>query len=175
MDHSGGQIGGKDWETDEQDETHQVGEDERYDPIEDRRDLDVLDHTLDHEHVHTDRRMNEAELDRHYDDDAKPDRIEPELFDHRENDWNGQDDHGERVHEAAQYQVHQHDQNQHPVATHAESGQKRRHLLRRLRDREEITEQQGADEYRKHRCSRAGRLQQRLANVGARQAAAQHP
>src|ERR1700747_2272208 len=108
MEHSRWQVGGKDRETDEQEQTHQVGEDERYDPIEDRRDLDVLNDTLDDEHVHTDGRMNETELDRHHDDHAKPDWIEAELFDHRENDRNGQDNHGQRVHEAAQYQVHQH-------------------------------------------------------------------
>src|SRR5215813_15075007 len=62
----------------ENDESDQVGDDERQHAIENGRDLHVLDHALDDEDVHADRRMDEAELDRHDDDDAEPDRIETE-------------------------------------------------------------------------------------------------
>jgi hypothetical protein len=53
-------------------------------PLKDRRETHVLDHALDHEHVHADRRMDQPEFDRHHDDDAEPDRIEAERRDHRE-------------------------------------------------------------------------------------------
>src|ERR1035441_4356147 len=61
---------------DEDDEAHDVGRHERQDALEDRREADVLDDALDDEDVHAHGRVDEAELDRHDDDDAEPDRIE---------------------------------------------------------------------------------------------------
>ena len=43
---------------------------------ENRRKRHLLHDALDYEHVHADRRVDQAELDRHDDDDAEPDRIE---------------------------------------------------------------------------------------------------
>ena len=125
--------------------------------------LDVLHHALDDEHVHADGRMDQPELHRHDDDDAEPDRVEAQMHDDREDDGDGQDDHGHRVHQAAEHQVHQHDQRQHAVAAEAEPGEECRHLLRRLRDGEEIAEQQRADQHGEHGGGGARRLQQRAA------------
>src|ERR1700761_5152861 len=67
------------WKRNQDDQTNQVGEDERQPASENRREADGLYHPLDHEHVHADRRMNEPKFDRHDDDDAEPDRIEAQL------------------------------------------------------------------------------------------------
>ena len=69
-----------------------------------------------------------------------------------------EDDHRHGVHQAAQHQIHQHDQGEHAVASDPEAGQELGHLLRGLRDGEEVAEQQGADQHRKHRRCRPGRL-----------------
>ena len=74
-------------------------------------------------------------------------------------DRHGEDDHGERVHQAAEHQVHQHDQRQHAVAADAEPGEELGHLLRRLRDGEEIAEQERADQDGEHRRGGARGLQ----------------
>src|SRR4051812_8546539 len=74
--HMRGQPGGQDREADEDHEPDQVGDDERNNTAENGRESDVLHHALDDEDDHADRRVNEAKLDRHDDDDAEPDRIE---------------------------------------------------------------------------------------------------
>src|SRR5690349_13517508 len=61
---------------DQDDQPQEVGRDEGDDAEEDGGEADVLDDALDDEDVHADRRVDEAELDRHDDDDAEPDRIE---------------------------------------------------------------------------------------------------
>src|SRR5262249_1853199 len=104
------------------DQPQNIGDDERQHTVEDRRNLHVLHHALDHEDIHADRRMDEAELDGHDDDDPEPDRIESELFDDGKNDRDGDDDHGERVHETSQHQIHDHDQREHPIAAEPQSG-----------------------------------------------------
>src|SRR6185437_13808275 len=129
-----GQPESYDGEDDEDDQTQDVGHDERQYALENRRKRDVVHHALDDEHVHADRRMDQAELDRHDDDDAEPHRIEAELGDDREDDRHRQDDHRHDVHQAAQHQVHQHDQGQHAVGADAEAGEELRHLLRHLGD-----------------------------------------
>src|SRR5882757_4882498 len=80
-------------EGDQDRQPDQVGDNERHYAVKDGRYLDVVDHALDDEDVHADRRMNEAEFHRHDNDHAEPDRIEAERFDHREDDRDGQDDH----------------------------------------------------------------------------------
>src|SRR6185369_16955535 len=102
----------------------------------------VLHHALDHEHIHADRRMDQAELDRHHDDDAEPNRIEAEMDNDREDDRHGEDDHGHRIHQAAQHQIHHHDQREDAVGAEPEAGEEFRDLLRSLRYREEIAEDQ---------------------------------
>src|ERR1700674_496508 len=97
-------------------EPNEIGDDKRHHAEEYRGETDVLHHAFDDEHVHADRGVNKPKLDRHDDDDAEPDRIEAKLGDHREYDRDGQDDHGERIHQAAQHDVHHHDQRQYAVA-----------------------------------------------------------
>ena len=121
--------------------------------------LTSLHHAFDDKHVHPDRRMDQPEFHRHHDDDAEPDRIEAEVGDDREDDRHRQDDHRHRVHQAAEHQVHQHDQRQHAVAAEAEAGEEFGDLLRRLRDGEEVAEQQRADQHGEHGRGRARRLQ----------------
>jgi hypothetical protein len=67
-----------------------------------------------------------------------------------EDDRHGQDDHGERIHQAAEYEIHQHDEREHAIGADAEAGEELRHLLRRLGHGEEIAEQQRADQHREH-------------------------
>src|SRR6267378_744766 len=50
-----------------------------------------------------------------------------------------------------QHQIHQHDQGEDTVAAEAKAGKKLRHLLRGLRHRQEIAEDQRADQHRKNR------------------------
>ena len=138
--HVRGQVEREYRERDQNDQPDEIGDDERQHAEKYRREAHVLHHALDDEYVHADRRMDEPELHRHHDDDPEPDRVEAELHDHREDDRDGQDDHGQRVHQAAEDEIHQHDQRQHPVAAEAEPGEKGGHLLRRLRHGEEIAE-----------------------------------
>src|SRR5713226_7075958 len=135
-----------------QDQDHQpdeVGRHERDHAPENRGKRHVLDDALDHEDVHPDRWMDQAEFHRHHDDDAEPDRIEAEMGDHRKDDRHGQNDHRHRVHQAAEHQIHHHDQGEHAVTAETEAGEKLRDLLRGLRHREEISKDQGADQHRK--------------------------
>src|SRR5204862_292776 len=83
---------------DQDDESQDIRDDEWHHAIEDGRYLGVIDHALDDKDIHADRRMNETELDRHYDDDSEPDGIEAKLRDDRKDDRHREDDHGERVH-----------------------------------------------------------------------------
>ena len=87
----------------------------------------------------------------------------PSCDDDREDDRHGQDDHGQRVHQAAEHQIHHHDQRQHAVGAEPEAGEELRDLLRRLRDGEEIAEQQRADQHGEH----GGRGARRLAAASA--------
>src|SRR5512135_2387540 len=108
--HTPRQVDGNDREADQDGEAQQIGDDERYDTLEDRCEAHILHDALDHEYVHADRRVDQPQLDGHDDDHAEPDRIEAERRDHREDDRHGQDDHGHGVHETSERDVHQHDQ-----------------------------------------------------------------
>src|ERR1700693_2935422 len=132
-------------EGDQDHQPDQVGDDKGNNALEDSRETDVLDHAFYYEHVHPDRRMDQAEFHRHHDDDAEPDRVEAQMHDDREDDRDGEDDHGHGVHQTAEHQIHQHDQRQHAVASEPKTGQQFGHLLRRLGDGEEIAEDQRAD------------------------------
>src|SRR5262245_26640242 len=159
--HLRGQPQRQDRKGDEDNQPDKIGQDERNDAPEYRRKGDVLDDAFYHEHVHPDRRMDQTELDGHHDDNAEPDRVEAQMRDDRKDDRDGQDDHGHRVHQAAEHQVHHHDQRQDAVAAEPESGQEFRHLLRRLRDREEIAEQQRADQHGEYGSGSARCLEER--------------
>src|SRR3954466_1222643 len=73
-------------EGDQDHQAHEVCRHERDHALEDGGEGDVLHHALDDEDVHAHRRMDQAELDRHDDDDAEPDRVETEMHDHGEDD-----------------------------------------------------------------------------------------
>src|SRR5947209_3316892 len=96
--HARRQPGGEQREGDQDHQPHQVGRHEGDHAAEDGREGDVLHHALDDKDVHADRWMDQAELDRHDDDDAEPDRIEAEMHDDGEDDWHGEDDHRHRIH-----------------------------------------------------------------------------
>src|SRR4051812_47960622 len=114
---------------DEDHQPDQVGHDEGNHAPENGGETHVFNDAFDDEHIHADRRMDQAELDRHDDDDAEPDRVEAELGDHGKDDRHRQDDHGHGVHQAAEHQIHQHDQRQHAVGAEAEAGEELRDLL----------------------------------------------
>src|SRR5260221_5234165 len=171
--HVLGQVGGDDGKGDEDDQAQDVGGDEGEDAGEDGEEAHFRYHRLDDENVHADRRMDQPQLHGHDDDDAEPDRVESQRGDHGKDDRHRQDDHRQRVHQAAQREVHQHDQGEHAVAPEAEAGEERRHVLRRLRHREEIAEQQRAYEDGEDRRGGARRLEQRLQQLRPRQAPAQ--
>src|SRR5665647_1173521 len=156
-----GQPQGNDWEGDQDHQPDQVGDDEGDYALENRGETHVLDYAFDDKDVHADRRVDQPEFHRHYDDDAEPDRVKAEMDDDREDDRHGQDDHGHGVHQTAEHQVHQHDQRQHAVGAQAQAGEDLGDLLRGLRDGEEIAEDQRADQHGEHRRGGAGRLQQR--------------
>src|SRR5262249_24097277 len=164
--HFRGQLERDDGKRNQDDQAQDIGDDERQHAVEDGRNLHVLHHAFYHEDVHADRRVNEAELDRHHDDHPEPDRVESELFDDGKDDRDGDDDHGERVHEASQHQVHDHDQREHAVAPNPDAGQKLGDLLRRLGDGEELAEQDGADQDGEARGGHARGLEQRIKNAG---------
>jgi hypothetical protein len=63
------------WKRDQDHQPDEVGEDERQHAAEDGREGHLLRDTFDDEHVHADRRTDQAKLDRHDDDDAEPDRL----------------------------------------------------------------------------------------------------
>src|SRR6185312_6970505 len=159
--HMRGQPEGDDGKGDQDDEPDDIGDDERHHALENRDKTHVLDHALDDENIHADRRMDEPELHRHDDDDAEPDRVEAEMRDDRENNGHGENDHRHRVHQAAEHQIHEHDQRKDAVTADAKTGQEFGDLLWRLRDGEKIAEQQGADQNGKHRRRGPRRLQQR--------------
>src|SRR6185312_7515674 len=91
--HVRGQPEGQNRECNQDDKPDDVREDEGDYAFENGGETHVLHHAFYHEHVHPDRRMDEAELHRHHDDHAEPDRIESEMGDDREDDRNGEDDH----------------------------------------------------------------------------------
>src|SRR5690606_16464380 len=144
--HMGGQPQSDDRENNQQDQPQDVGQDEGHHPVENGRYLYVLNHALDDENIHPDRRMDQPEFHGHHDDDAEPDRIETKLLDDREDDRHRQDDHRQRVHQAAEHEIHEQDQRQNAVTADAEAGEEGGDLLRRLRDGEKIAEQQRADQ-----------------------------
>src|SRR4249920_3598297 len=82
--HAGGQPQSKDRECDQNHQANQVGNDKRNHALEDGRETHVFHHAFYHEHVHSDRRVDEAELDGHDDDHAEPNRIKAEVRDHGE-------------------------------------------------------------------------------------------
>ncbi len=118
--------------------------------------------------------MDEAKFHRHHDDHAEPDRVEAEMGDHRKDDRHRQNDHGHRVHQAAEHQIHHHHEGEDAVAAETEAGEKFRDLLRGLRHREEISEDQGADQHREHRRGGTGRLQQRGEDLVLVQSSGEH-
>src|SRR5579875_689213 len=148
--HLRGQPKGDHGEGDENDQPDEIGQDERHHALENGRETHVLHDALDHEDVHAHRWMDEAQFDRHDDDDAEPDRVEAEVGDDREDDRHGQDDHRHGIHQAAEHKIHQHDERQHAVGAQAEARQEGGHLLRGLRDGQEIAEDQGANQHREH-------------------------
>src|SRR6187401_610711 len=84
--HAGGQPQSKDREYDQNHQPNQVGNDKRDDALEDGRKTHIFDHAFYHEHIHPNRRVDQAKLDRHYDDHAEPDRIKAEVRDDGEDD-----------------------------------------------------------------------------------------
>src|SRR5271170_3291019 len=113
--HALRQPGREQRERDQDDETHQIGRDERDHALEDGGKRNIFHHALDDEDVHADRRMNQPQFHRHHDDDAEPDRIKSQMRHHRKDDRHGQDDHGHGVHQAAEHQIHHHDHGQYAV------------------------------------------------------------
>src|SRR5262245_49169874 len=91
--HARRQPGGEQRKGDQDHEAQEVREHEGDDAAEDGGEGDVLYHALDDKDVHADGRMNQAELDRHHDDDPEPDRVEAEMHDDGEDDRHRQDDH----------------------------------------------------------------------------------
>ena len=81
-----------------------------------------MHHAFDDKYIHPNWGVNQPQLHRHHDDDAKPNRVKAQLHNHGEDDGNGEDDHGHGVHQAAQNQIHHHDEGQHLVATQAHLG-----------------------------------------------------
>ena len=109
--------------------------------------------------------MDETELDRHHDDDPEPDRIESKFLDDGEDDRHGDDDHRQRIHQTSQHEIHDHDERQHAVTAEPESGEEFGDLLRRLRDGEEVAEQDRADQHGEHRGGHARSLEQRSIDI----------
>src|SRR5689334_22599916 len=122
--HTRRQPGGEQRERDQDHQADQVGRHKGNHAAEDGGERDVLHHALDDKDVHADRRMDEAELDRHHDDDAEPDRIEAEMHDDGEDDRHREADHRHRIHQAAEYEIHHHDQCQHAVGPEPKPGEK---------------------------------------------------
>src|SRR4029079_11063278 len=114
---------GDDGKGDQDDQPQNIRDDERQHAIKNGRDLHVLDHAFYDEDVHADGRVDQPELHRHDDDDAEPDRVEAQLLDDRKDDGDGEDDHGQRIHQAAEHQIHDHDHRQDAVAADAEAGE----------------------------------------------------
>src|SRR4029077_18781951 len=146
------QPGSQQRKYDQNDQSNDVGYDKRDHALEDGGEGYVLHHALDDKDVHADRWMNEAEFYRHDNNDPEPDRVKSQLRDHRKDDRHGEDDHRHRIHQAAEHEIHHHDQGEHAVAAEAETGEEFGNLLRGLRHREEIAEDQRTDQHREHRC-----------------------
>ena len=67
--------------------------------------------------------VDEAEFDRHHDDDAEPDRVEAQRHRHGEEDRDHQDDHRHGVQDAAQKQQEQKDDQERGVGAEVERQQ----------------------------------------------------
>ena len=70
-----GQIERDNRKRDQDHEADQVGDNKWQNANKNSRKCHVLDYAFYDKNVHSNRRMDEAELDRHHDDDAEPDRI----------------------------------------------------------------------------------------------------
>src|SRR6185436_20565028 len=68
-----------------------------------------------------------------------------------------------------------HDQREHAVTPKPKPGEKFRYFLRRLRDGEKISKEEGADQHRENGSGRARSLQERTQDLILLQAPAQHP
>src|SRR3569832_1308758 len=90
--HARGQPQRDDREGDQDDQPDQVGDDEGQYALEDGGEFDVLLHALDDEDDHSDRGVDQPELNRHDDDDSEPERNETKKGDDREEEQHGQDD-----------------------------------------------------------------------------------
>ena len=133
-----------------------------------------MHHALDDEHIHAHRRVNQAQLDGHDDDDAEPNRIKAELHDDGEDDGHGQDDHGHGIHQATQDQVHHHDQCQDAIAAQTQIRQESRQVLRHLGHGQKVAKDQGADQHGEDGGGGAGGRQQGCERACAVKFAAQH-
>ena len=74
---------------------------------------DARQHALDDEHVHADRRADQADLDDDDDDDAEPDRVEAEADDEREEHRHREQDHRQLFHRRAEDDVDDADRDHH--------------------------------------------------------------
>ena len=90
----------------QQKQPHHVDHDEGRNPFKDRDVADAAGDGVDHVDVHTRRRRDKAQFDRH-DDDAEPHRIKTKRSDHRKNDRNHQDDHRHRIQKTSHHKEQQ--------------------------------------------------------------------
>src|SRR5699024_2652326 len=108
---------------------------------------------LHNEQIHADGRRDQADLYHHQGDNAEP---EGDLFmgqpgkrqadDDRVEDRNGQEDHGQRVHDATEHQVDQQDRHQHGHGRKAAGLHPGRQLDRHACQRQAAVEQVGTDD-----------------------------
>ena len=82
-------------EQDQERESQDVGPHEREHAAEHGPRRDLGQERPQDEHVHPDRRADEADLDHAHDDDPEPDRVVPEVHDHREEDRHREEHHRE--------------------------------------------------------------------------------
>src|SRR5690606_6573434 len=102
-------------EGDEYDEPDDVRQHERYHPAKDRHEAQIARDRVDDEYVHSHRRRDQPQFDRHHDDDTEPDRVEAKLHDDRIDDWHQQDDHRHRIEDAAHHQKQSEDDGQRSI------------------------------------------------------------
>jgi hypothetical protein len=81
-----GEPKGDNWKGNQDYQPDKVGHNEWNDPPENCRETHVFNDAFDHEHIHTNRGMNEAEFDRHHNDHSEPNRVKAEMGDHGEDD-----------------------------------------------------------------------------------------
>ncbi|MNT52642.1 hypothetical protein D3C72_1896760 [compost metagenome] len=98
--------------------------------------------------------MDQADLHHHQRKDAKPDRFvglahaeEIQAHDHRVEDRNGQQDHRQRIHDAAQHQIQTEDDQQHQHRCQTTANYPGREFTGHLRQGQPRVEQVGAEQY----------------------------